>query len=185
MALGPKQMGEAILRNLKEKTGKTVDEWIALIEKNKLSEKEGIIYFLKKENGVGHFQAQKIFEHFTGKDSYENPEGFADKLFHSNRSKELYKFVKSKILALGEDIRVQPCQTYIPFYRKNQFAILTTTKDEDLILAVNLPDDFSTDRFSDTSSIGSRRINHAVTLEKISDFDQEIERVLLTAYQNN
>lgn len=30
MALGPKQMGEAIIRNLKEKTGKSIEEWIAL-----------------------------------------------------------------------------------------------------------------------------------------------------------
>jgi len=36
MALGPKQMSEAILRNLKDKTGKSIEEWIELLKEEKL-----------------------------------------------------------------------------------------------------------------------------------------------------
>ena len=53
MALGPKQMGEAIIRNLKEKTGKTLEQWIELIEQETLQDKKEIIAFLKTENGIG------------------------------------------------------------------------------------------------------------------------------------
>jgi len=60
MALGPKQMGEAILRNLEEKTGKTLEQWISIVKKSKLSDKKSVMDFLKITHGLGHFQAQKI-----------------------------------------------------------------------------------------------------------------------------
>lgn len=43
MALGPKQMGEAILRNLEEKTGKSLEQWLTIIKKkSKLADKKSI-----------------------------------------------------------------------------------------------------------------------------------------------
>ena len=58
MALGPKEMGEAILRNLEEKTGKTLEQWISIVKKSKLSDKKSVMDFLKNTHVVGHFQAQ-------------------------------------------------------------------------------------------------------------------------------
>ncbi|WP_299245233.1 DUF5655 domain-containing protein [uncultured Aquimarina sp.] len=185
MALGPKQMGEAIVRNLKNKTGKSIKEWIEIVEQTKLKEKKEIIAFLKNENRLGHFQAQKIFEHFSGKDKYEAPSTFADKIFTSKKSKELYLFVKSKILEMETDIRIQPCQTYIPFYRKNQFAILTKSKNDEILLGLNLPEDYENTKFSKSSNKGSIRINAQTLINKKKDFDQEIISAILIAYQNN
>ncbi len=64
MALNPKQMSEAIIRNLKEKTGKSLDEWIEIIVANELIEKNEIIEFLKTKKKLGHFQAQVVFNNF-------------------------------------------------------------------------------------------------------------------------
>ena len=83
MALGPKQMGEAILRNLEEKTGKTLEQWISIVKESKLEDKKSIMDFLKNTHGLGHFQAQKIVEHLEGKDAYENTDDFIPKLFNT------------------------------------------------------------------------------------------------------
>ena len=131
MALGPKQMGEAIIRNLKEKTGKSLEEWIEVLLKEKLQDKKEAISFLKTEKGLGHFQALMIFEQYNGIDHYADPSTFATRIFDSKNSKELYEFSESKILELAKDIRVQPCKTYIPFYRKNQFCLLYTSDAAD------------------------------------------------------
>lgn len=185
MALGPKQMGEAIIRNLKVKTGKSVEGWVALLKTKGLQEKKEIIAFLKTDNGLGHFQAQKVFEHFNGKDNYENPSIFAEKIFNTQESRELYEYSKSKILEIAEDIRIQPCKTYIPFYRNKQFAILTKTKDQELILGINLCDFTLNPRFSNASPNGSARINAQTIIQCTSDFDQEIISVLKQAYKAN
>lgn len=185
MALGPKQMGEAILRNLKEKTGKSVEEWIEVLLKEKLQGKKETISFLKIEKGLGHFQALKVYEHYNGIDHYEDPSTFADLIFDSKKSKELYEFSKSEILKLAKDIRVQPCKTYIPFYRKNQFAILTRAKNDAIILGLNLPENHSNPKFSKKSTKGSIRINAQTVIQNKSDFDGNVEAALLNAYKEN
>lgn len=67
MALNPKQMGEAIIRNLKEKTGKSLEEWLKELSETKLQEKKEVIEFLKNQKGLGHFQAQEVYKHFNDK----------------------------------------------------------------------------------------------------------------------
>jgi hypothetical protein len=65
MALNPQQMSEAIIRNLKEKTGKTLEEWLDILTKTELKEKKEVTQFLKTEKKLGHFQAQVVFTAFN------------------------------------------------------------------------------------------------------------------------
>lgn len=185
MALGPKQMGEAIIRNLKEKTGKSIEQWISVVEQSKLTEKKEVISFLKINNGLGHFQAQKIFEHFNGKDKYADPSTFIDKIFDSNKSKELYEFVKLQILKQGNDTKIKPCETYIPFYRKNQYALLSKGINDSIILGLNLPEGYNSSLFSNNSTKGSTRINSQTEIKNKSDFNEEVLTALNIAYKNN
>lgn len=67
MALNPNQMSDAIIRNLKEKTGKSLEEWLNELNESELQEKNEVIEFLKKEKGLGHFQAQEVYKKFKDK----------------------------------------------------------------------------------------------------------------------
>ena len=58
-------MGEAIIRNLKAKTGKDLPEWIDVVKQSGHTEKKAIISFLKDEHKLGHFQAQKVVERYS------------------------------------------------------------------------------------------------------------------------
>ncbi|MEL7005905.1 MAG: DUF5655 domain-containing protein [Bacteroidota bacterium] len=185
MALGPKQMGEAILRNLKTKTGKELEEWLEIVQASGLTEKKTMMQFLKTDHGLGHFQAQKIFEQFIGQDMYEKEGEFVENLFKTSTLRKLYGTTEETIKTLGEDIRVQPCKTYIPFYRKNQFAILTTNSSEELILGLNLPDDFTHNRFQKAKTPASERINFLTVIKKGSDLDQELQSVIQQSYDLN
>lgn len=185
MALGPKQMGEAILRNLEEKTGKSLEQWLTIVKKSKLTDKKSIIDFLKNTHSVGHFQAQKIFECFQGEDAYENIDNFIPSLFHSSDLLKAYRKIESVITNLDNDIRIQPCKTYTPFYRKNQFAIVKVSKDKKIVIGLNLDETFKNDRFKKSKTGGSERINFQTTLDTISDFDKEIIEIVKTAYAKN
>ena len=64
MGLSPKEMENAIVKNLPEKTGKTINEWLkVLFEENLPNEKE-MKTCLKEKYKVGHFQAQTIVKYF-------------------------------------------------------------------------------------------------------------------------
>ena len=64
MGLSPKEMETAIIKNLSEKTGKSMDEWLELLLKENLSSKKEMNEFLKEKYNVGHFQTQTIVKTF-------------------------------------------------------------------------------------------------------------------------
>ena len=59
----PEEMEKAIIRNLPEKTGKSLEEWCTVLKVSGLRQKRELKDHLKKEHGVGHFQAQTIVKH--------------------------------------------------------------------------------------------------------------------------
>jgi len=53
-----------MIRNLPEKTGKSLEEWCVVLKESGLTEKRDLKKHLKEEHGVGHFQTQTIVKHY-------------------------------------------------------------------------------------------------------------------------
>jgi len=64
MGLSPSEMEQAIVKNLPEKTGKSLEEWFKVLVGEKLSDKKEMKACLKEKYKVGHFQAQTIVKYF-------------------------------------------------------------------------------------------------------------------------
>ena len=60
----PEEMEEAIIPNLAEKTGRSIEEWFSVLRDAGLSEKREMKKHLKEDHGVGHFQAQTIVKFY-------------------------------------------------------------------------------------------------------------------------
>jgi len=60
----PEEMQKAIIKNLPEKTGKTLEEWLVIAKSLDTSKQKELVQKLKTEYGLGHFQAQVICQHF-------------------------------------------------------------------------------------------------------------------------
>ena len=60
----PEEMEAAMIRNLPEKTGKSLEEWCAVLKESGLTEKGDMKKHLKEGHGVGHFQAQTIVKFY-------------------------------------------------------------------------------------------------------------------------
>tara|TARA_Y100000588_G_C14068324_1_gene844636 strand:- start:774 stop:971 length:198 start_codon:yes stop_codon:yes gene_type:complete len=56
----PNEMEEAIIRNLPDKTGKSLDDWFVVLKDSEITEKRNMNLHLKEVHGLGHFQAQVI-----------------------------------------------------------------------------------------------------------------------------
>ena len=54
MAKTPEEMLASMIANLKEKTGKSLDEWVAIAKKTKLAKHGEIVSHLKSEYEMGH-----------------------------------------------------------------------------------------------------------------------------------
>ena len=64
MGLSPNEMEQAIVKNLPEKTGKSMGEWLIVLLEESLSSKKEMKACLKEKYKIGHFQAQTIVKFF-------------------------------------------------------------------------------------------------------------------------
>ena len=58
--MDPKSMEKAMLKNMIEKTGKPIEKWISIVNKQNFDENKDIVNYLKEEYSVGHFYAHLI-----------------------------------------------------------------------------------------------------------------------------
>ncbi len=58
--MDPKSMEKAMLKNMIDKTGKSIEEWISIVNEQNFVENKDIVNFLKTEHSVGHFYAHLI-----------------------------------------------------------------------------------------------------------------------------
>ena len=58
--MDPKSMEKAMLKNMIEKTGKTIEEWIDIVNEKNFVDNKDIVRFLKEEHAVGHFYTHLI-----------------------------------------------------------------------------------------------------------------------------
>ena len=58
--MDPKSMEKAMLKNMSLKTGKSINEWIGIVNEQNFVHNKDIVKFLKEEHSVGHFYAHLI-----------------------------------------------------------------------------------------------------------------------------
>ena len=60
--MDPKSMEKVMLKNMVKKTGKPIEEWINIINKQNFTENKDVVKFLKENYSVGHFYAHLIIK---------------------------------------------------------------------------------------------------------------------------
>lgn len=173
-------MQEAVIKNLPEKTGKSLEEWMGIAKDFRLVKSNDILKKLKTEYGLGHVQAQTIVWRMQGEKPYVETKGYEEGIFKN--CYERYTALKNLILDISEEVKVKPCKTYIPFYRNYQFAIVTEKKGQ-LILGLNLNEDEFPELTMAEKMGGSDRINKMLIVN--NDDLSTIEKYIREAFKIN
>ncbi len=85
---------------------------------------------------------------------------------------------------LGEDVRVCPCQTIVPLYRRHVFAEIKPATNRRIDLGFALEDEPYTSRLLDTGGRAKgNRITHRVAIASLADIDLQVKRWLRQAYE--
>lgn len=189
-------MTQKWVAELKQKTGRSLEEWLQLIKKSGPKDEKARRDWLKTEHGLGTNSAWWLAERAEGKGSdVDNPdvyleaaEGYVEQMFSGSKSglRPVYDQVLKLGLKLGKDVKACPCQTIVPLYRKHVFAQIkpTTTKRVDLGFA--LGDMKAKGRLIDTGGYAKKdRITHRIPLESVNDIDDEVKQWLKVAYDRD
>jgi hypothetical protein len=186
-------MYQSSLAALKQKTGRTLEQWIKLAQKSGPATEKDRRAWLKAEHGLGMNYAGWIAEHSVGKGDDGNPETylrqaeeFIQNMFSGDKESLLpiYNELLSLGRSLGKDVKVCPGKTIVPLYRKHVFAQIKPTTRTRIDLGLALKDTKVPKRLIDTGGLAKKdRITHRIEITSLKDIDREVKKWLKTAYE--
>lgn len=184
------------ISELKERTGRSLQEWIALVRKKGPDSEKERSEWLRTKHKLGTNSAWWIAERAGGRggeeDSPEKYLAIAPKYVAQQYSgkKEVLRRIYEQLLQtaaeLGADVKACPCLTMVPLYRNHVFAQIkaTTNTRVDLGLALTLYNGKLPKRIVDTGGMAKKdRITHRIELQSPSEIDSEVRKWLQTAYE--
>jgi len=181
---------------LKEKTGRTLPEWIALVKKSGPPAEKERREWLKEKHGLGTYAALWIAERAEGKGTEtDDPEAYlraAEKyvgeMFSGPKAAlgPIYDALLTLGLSMGKDVKACPCQTIVPLYRNHVFAQIKPTTRTRIDLGFALGAQKAEGRLIDTGGFVKKdRITHRIPIESLKHIDGEVKRWLRAAYQRD
>ena len=179
---------------LKSKTGRSLEDWIAVVKKEGPKDGKSRREWLKTKHKLGTNSAWWIAERAEGKGEDDSPEAYlksaaryVEEQYVGQREKlrpifgELLKLGRS----MGDDVKVCPCKTIVPLYRQHVFAQIkpTTNSRIDFGLALASYKGKLSKRLIDTGGLAKKdRITHRIELTSTAQIDAEVKKWLKTAY---
>jgi hypothetical protein len=189
-------MTQKWVAELKQKSGRSVEEWLQLIKKSGPQDEKERRAWLKTEYGLGTNTAWWLAERSVGKgDDIDNPEsylaaaeGYVETMFAGAKSalRPIYDQMLKVGLKVGKDVKACPCQTIVPLYRNHVFAQIKPTTNKRVDIGFALGDTKAKGRLIDTGGFAKKdRITHRIPLESVKDIDDEVKHWLKVAYDRD
>jgi hypothetical protein len=193
VAMVQKWVGE-----LKGKTGRSLEEWIALAKKDGPKDDKVRREWLKTKHKLGTNSAWWISERVDGKATEEDsPEAYLKTALvyvedQYAGAKEKLRPIYEELLevgkSMGADVKACPCKTMVPLYREHVFAQIkaTTNTRIDLGFALAYYKGKLPKRIIDTGGLAKKdRITHRIELKSVDEIDADVRKWLKTAYDLN
>ena len=177
---------QSMIDNLHKNTGKSLDEWIEIVQKEKFEKHGQIISFLKEKHAFTHGFANLVAHKSKKTDagSAENTDDLVVKQYIGKEHlKPIYEHILSTILTFGKDIEVAPKIAYVSLKRKKQFAILQPATKTRFEIGIILKGQESKGKLEEIKSANSM-CSHKMNIKDLNEIDEEVLGWIEKAYQN-
>jgi hypothetical protein len=182
------------IKELPEKTGRTLEEWIALTKKSGPPTEKERREWLRKEHKLGSNSAAWIAERLEGRGLEEDsPEIYlktaaewVEAQYSGPRAalRPLYEQLLELGFSLGSDVKACPCKTMVPLYRNHVFAQIKAATNTRIDLGLALGNMKTPKRLIDTGGYEKKdRITRRIEVRTKADIDDEVTRWLKKAYE--
>lgn len=183
------------IADLKEKTGRSLEEWKTFVKKEGPKDEKGQREWLKIQHKLGTNSAWWIAASVAGRESEEDsPEkylaaapGYVDKQYSGKKEalRPIFKELLNLGKSMGSDVKACPCLTMVPLYRRHVFAQIkpTTNSRVDFGFALTHYKGKLPKRLIDTGGLAKKdRITHRIEMTSVDQIDAEVKKWLKTAY---
>jgi hypothetical protein len=186
-------MAEKIVGAMKEKTGRSLDEWVRFVVRDGPPGATARREWLKTEHGLGTNYAGFVADRSSGKGFETSAEAYlaaapvyVDEMFSGARAdlRSIFEEIVRLGRALGEDVRVSPAKTIVPLYRNHVFAQIRPATRTRVDLGLALGDAATPARLVDTGGFAKKdRITRRFEIASLDDLDDEVRRWMRVAYE--
>jgi hypothetical protein len=181
---------------LPEKTGRSLAQWIKLVQQDGPTTEKERRAWLKTNHGLGTNTAWWIAERAEGKGLEDGDpvaylkaaEGYVETMFAGAKAglRPIYDRLLQIALGLGNDVKACPCKTIVPLYRNHVFAQLKATTRTRIDLGLALKDTPAKGRLIDTGGQAKNdRITHRIPVSSVGEIDADLVGWLRTAYDRD
>lgn len=189
-------MTQKWIAELKQKTGRSFEEWLTFIKKSGPKDEKARREWLKTEHGLGTNSAWWLAERADGKgtevgdpdDYLAAAEGYVETMFSGSKAalRPIYDALLKIGLKTGKDAKACPCQTIVPLYRNHVFAQIKPTTRTRIDLGFALGDMKAKGRLIETGGFAKKdRITHRIEITSLKDIDDEVKQWLKVAYDRD
>lgn len=180
------------IETLPQKTGRSLTDWLRLIEDEGPATEKERRDWLKNEHKLGTNSAWWLAERSVGKGEDEDPEKYlvqavqyVDDMFAGGKAglRPVYEEILRLGFSLGPDVKACPCKTIVPLYRNHVFAQIKPATKTRIDLGFALRDTPATGRLIDTGGFAKKdRITHRIPIASLADIDGEVRQWLKVAH---
>ena len=184
MAKDSQRLEEEFIATVHEKTGKTLQEWMSIIDTSGLDKPNAILKWLKDNHHLNHLQANFLSGiYLNNGEPVFNHEKLFEKLFVTKENlRPLYQSLQQAISNQLADAEFIPTKAYISIEAKRCFACATLTKNNirvGLDLG-DLPFDAYTQK---AKSLGAMpNLTHMVEITSTEQIDDKLINLVQVAY---
>jgi predicted transport protein len=189
MAKSPNDMMAAVTGSMRERTGRTVDEWVEAVRASGLDplDQNAVRKWLRAEHGILQNSRWAIADAAARAAGWERPadDEYAARQYTGAKEglRPIFERIRSMVEGFGEDVRMEGRSTYIPFVRRRQFAAVQAATRARVDVGVRFTDPPDSDLLVRADSPG--QATHRLSLSSVEDVTPEVEALLRLAYEQN
>lgn len=175
-----------MVRNLEEKTGKSLADWVKLAKASGSTKHGEIVAHLKSKHSLGHGYANMV-THEAMSGAMTAPAAGGDLVAEQYAGEKaalrpLYDKLIAAVQKFGKDVEVSAKKTYVSLRRSKQFGIVQPSTKTRLDVGLNLKGTPAKGRLEASGSFNAM-VSHRVRVEKSADIDKELLGWLKKAYE--
>jgi hypothetical protein len=185
----PDEMLSAVSASLAARTGRSLDEWLALVRASGVDplDQAAVRRWLKAEHGVPQNSQWAIADAAAVAAGWQRPTvaQYVDGQYQGAKAalRPIYDALAAAITGLGDDVTVEGRGTYTPFVRGRQFAAVAAATRDRVDVGLRFSDPPEAARLQPATAPG--QATHKLSLRSVAEVDDEVRRLLRVAYEQN
>lgn len=179
----PEEQVQSAFRNLAEKTGRPIEQWLEVVAKSGLAKHGEIIKMLKAEHGITHGYANLIAHEARGSAAIHSDAGdlVAAQYAKKESLRPIYERIAEEVAGFGEDVELAPKKAYVSLRRAKQFGLVQPSTRSRVDVGIKLKSVAPTERLEASGSFNAM-VSHRVRIAEVGEVDDELVGWLRQAY---